>query len=105
MSSSTAQARRTDGGATASLVCGTASLIGLVFPPLIAAGIAAIVLGWRCRRRIARNANELKGTGIATAGLVFGVFGTLLSLVIPGFVAYVFVYAVFHGGQCPNNGC
>jgi hypothetical protein len=93
----------TDSGAVAALVCGLVSLIGLVFPLLLAVAVAAIILGWTARRRIARGGSALKGKGIATTGLVLGVLGTLLSLVIPGFIVGVWIYAAFHGGQC--GGC
>ena len=86
------------------LVLGILSLVGLVFPPALGAGILAIVLGWTSRRRVARSAGHLKGGRLAIAGLVLGVVGSLFSLVLPGFVAYVYVYAVFHGGQMPANG-
>jgi hypothetical protein len=87
------------------LVAGFISLPGLVFPPLLMAGLTAVILGWTARRRIGRGGVELRGKGIATAGMALGLLGSLLSLVIPGFIAYVWIYAAFHGGQCPNNGC
>ncbi len=94
---------KTDSGAIVALVLGLVSLVGLVFPPLIGLGIAGIVLGWVARKRIARSAGELKGTRIAVGGVVLGVVGSLLSLVLPGFVVGVLIYAAFHGGQC--GGC
>jgi hypothetical protein len=94
---------KTDSGAVASLVIGAVSLIGLVFPPLLAAGIAAILIGWVARKRIARSGGELKGKGIAIAGMVLGVLGSLLSLVFPVFVISVWIYAAFHGGQLPGG--
>ncbi len=94
---------KTDSGAITALVLGLVSLIGLVFPPLLGLGIAGIVLGWLARRRIARSGGELRGKWIAIAGIVLGVVGSLLSLVIPGFVVGVLIYAAFHGGQC--GGC
>ena len=94
---------RTDSGAVAALACGFISLGGLVFPPLLGLGIAGIVLGWTSRRRIARSAGELKGNAIAVGGLVLGVVGSLLSLVLPGFVVGVWIYALFHGGQLPSG--
>jgi hypothetical protein len=93
----TSQQIRTDSGAVTALVLGPISLIGLVFPPLLALGIAAIVLGWTSRRRIARSAGALRGSRIAAAGLAFGVLGSLFSLVLPGFVIGVYIYAAFGG--------
>jgi uncharacterized protein DUF4190 len=93
--------KQTDSAAVVALVLGSLSLVGLVFPLLLALGVAAIVLGWTARRRIARSGGALKGGRIAIAGLVLGVLGSLLSLVFPGFVVWVYVYAAFHGGQMP----
>lgn len=93
----TSQQIRTDSGAVTALVLGPISLIGLVFPPLLALGIAAIVLGWTSRRRIARSAGALRGSRLAAAGMAFGVLGSLLSLVLPGFVIGVYIYAAFGG--------
>jgi hypothetical protein len=92
---------QTDSGAVAALVLGVFSLAGLVFPPMLGLGIAAIVIGWAARRRIARSGAAVKGYRIAVAGLVLGVLGSLLSLVLPGFIVGVWIYAAFHGGQLP----
>jgi hypothetical protein len=94
---------KTDSGAIAAVVLGLGSLIGLILPPLLGAGIAAIVLGWIARRRIVRSGGELKGKWIAIAGTALGVLGSLLSLVIPGFIVSVWIYAAFHGGQLPSG--
>lgn len=94
---------RTDSGAIAAFVCGFISLGGLVFPPLLGLGIAGIVLGWTSRRRVARSGGQLKGNAIALGGLALGVVGSLLSLVLPGFVVGVWIYAAFHGGQLPSG--
>jgi len=94
---------RTDSGAVAALVCGFVALGGLVFPPFLGLGIAGILLGWTSRRRIARSNGELRGNAMAVGGLVLGVLGSLLSLVLPGFVVGVYIYAAFHGGQLPQS--
>jgi hypothetical protein len=86
------------------LVLGLVSLPGLVFPPLLGAGIAGIVLAWTARRRIARSGGELKGNRIAIAGLALSILGSLLSLVLPGFFVGVAIYALFHGNQLPFGG-
>ncbi len=87
----------------AALVLSLVSLFGLVFPPLIAAALAGIILGWTARKRISRSSGELKERRIAIAGVALGVLGTLLSLVLPGFVVSVWIYALFHGGQLPGG--
>ena len=102
-SGSTTASIQTDGGAIAALVLGFVSLGGLVFPPLLFMGVAGVVLGWTARRRIARSGGALRGRGIAIGGLVLGGLGSLLSLVLPGFVVGVWIYAAFHGGQLPGG--
>ena len=79
------------------------SLGGLVFPPAIGLGIAGVVLSWKAHTRIAASGGTLKGRAVVWIALVLGVIGCLLSLAIPGFVAYVYLYAAFHGGQAPFN--
>lgn len=59
-------AARTDGKAIASLVLG---LLGLV---ICIAGIPAIILGHISRSNIAKSNGQLKGEGMAMAGLVMG---------------------------------
>ena len=104
-SPTTAQPRiRTDSGAVAALVLGIVSLGGLLFPPFLGLAIAGIVLGWAAHRRIARSRTELKGDRIAISDLALSVVGLLLSLVLPGFVVWVWIYAAFHGGQLPPSG-
>jgi Domain of unknown function (DUF4190) len=93
----------TDSAAVVSLVVGLLSLFGLIFPPLIAAAVIAIVLGWTARRRIAASQRALKGGRIAIAGVMVGILGALFSLVLPGFVVGVWIYAAFHGGQLPGG--
>ena len=92
---------RRDSGAVAALILGLVSLPGLVFPPLLGVGVMAIILGWTSRRRIAVSDGALKGKWIAITGLALGVLGCLLSLVIPGLIAYVYIFAAFHGGHTP----
>ena len=91
----------TDGRAQGALVLGVVSLVGLILPPLLVAGVTAIYLGFTAQRRIARSEGTLKGRGMALAGLALGVVGSLLSLVLPGFFGYVWIYAAFHNGQLP----
>ena len=92
---------RRDSGAVAAFLLGLVSLVGLVLPLLFGAGLAAIILGWTARRRIAASDGALKGKWIAITGLALGVLGCLLSLVIPGLIAYVYIFAAFHGGRAP----
>ncbi|GAC1513235.1 MAG: hypothetical protein NVS1B3_17540 [Candidatus Dormibacteraceae bacterium] len=101
MNSDTPRTIATDRGAVVALVLGLLSLGGLVFPPLLGFGVAGIVLGWKAHQRVVRSGGEVKGNRIAIAGLALGVLGSLMSLVLPGFIVSVWIYAAFHGGQLP----
>lgn len=85
------------------LILGLISLFGLVFPPLLGAGVAGVVLSWMALKRIA--SGEVAPTGRTTAwiALTLSVLGSLLSLVLPSFVVYVWIYAASHGGRIPYN--
>jgi hypothetical protein len=80
--------KRGDGLATASLVTGIVSVVccGLV------TGIPAIVMGLISRNRIARSAGALGGRGMAVAGVVVGVAGSVFWTV--GIGAAFLVYSV-----------
>ena len=95
------ESSKVEGRVYVALLFGLLSLSGLVFPPAIGFGIAAIALSVITRRRMTASAGRLRGRWLAWAALAFGVVGSLLSLVIPGFVVYVYIYAIFHGGQFP----
>jgi hypothetical protein len=75
------------------------SLAGFVFPPLMLAAIAAIVLAVIGLRNPGEG--RFSGRPAAWAALVLGVMGAVSSLVIPGFVVGALVYSLFHGGQLP----
>jgi hypothetical protein len=85
------------------LILGAISLFGLVFPPLLGAGVAGIVLSRMALRRIASGGGALKGRTTAWIALALSVVGSLLSLVLPLFVVYVWIYAASHGGRIPFN--
>ncbi|KPJ53443.1 hypothetical protein AMJ39_04690 [candidate division TA06 bacterium DG_24] len=70
------------GLAVASYVCGTATLVPFV-------GIVALVLGIVARNRIRARGEDVRGAGLATAGVVLGAFGTSLTVlaIVVGFVA------------------
>ncbi len=68
------------GTAIGALVCGILSILcagylGIVLGPV------ALGLGLASRRKIARSAGQLKGTGLATAAVVLGSIGVVLSIV------------------------
>jgi hypothetical protein len=57
------------------LLCGLAGILGIVLGP------TAVTLGILARRRVARSNGAVKGEGLATAAIVMGVIGTLISIV------------------------
>jgi hypothetical protein len=67
--------------AIGALVCGILSgLCGLLGCLGLAIGPIAIVLGVVARRRIRESQGMTKGDGLALAGLVLGIVGTVLSI-------------------------
>ena len=70
--------------ATTSLVLGVVSLVlcGLF------AGIPAIVVGFLARAEIRRSGGRLGGDGLALAGIVTGILGTLWSLVLAALLVF-----------------
>ncbi|TMB90266.1 MAG: DUF4190 domain-containing protein [Chloroflexi bacterium] len=80
-------ARRNDGLAIASLATGIASLVccGLV------TGVPAIIMGLVSRSRIARTPEILTGAGMAIAGVILGIAGSLIwtaVVIVGGIVVY-----------------
>ncbi|CAB4608029.1 unannotated protein [freshwater metagenome] len=70
---------KTDGLAIASLVVGIISLtcagyLGIVLGPM------ALIFATKARTRIERSGGWTKGAGLATAGIVLGVIGTIVSI-------------------------
>ncbi|MCW2760431.1 MAG: hypothetical protein JWR85_632 [Marmoricola sp.] len=78
----------TTGKATTSLVLGICSiaLCGLFL------GIPAMILARSAKREIRDSHGQLGGEGVATAGFVTGVIGTVWSALAFGFVVLVFVF-------------
>lgn len=92
---------KVDTRAVVAVVLGAVSLAGLIFPPMLLVGITATVLGWRSRKSVASSGGALSGWTAAWIAVGLGILGSLLSLVIPGLIVYVWIYAAFHGGQLP----
>ena len=93
-----------EGRVFAALFLGLTSLSGLVFPPAIVLGIGGVVLSLFARRRIVTSGGRLRGKTVLWFAIGLSVLGCLLSLVLPGFIVYVWIYAIFHGGQIPGLG-
>lgn len=73
---------RTEGLATASLICAVAGTVLMVACGVgIAGTIAAIPLGITARRRIAQSGGQLTGDGMALAGLIIGAIMTGLAVI------------------------
>ncbi len=80
----------TDAQATVSLVIGIVGLVtGWLCCITFLVSPVAIYLGYASKKRIAESGGRLKGTGMATAGFVLGIIGTVLGIsVIVLFVAF-----------------
>ncbi len=85
-------APKTDPLAITSLVLG---IIGIVFiPASIILSPIALVTGVRAKRRIAERGGSVEGTGIAQAGFILGIIGTVIAaLVILAFGICVAIFA------------
>ncbi len=78
----------TSGKATASLVMGLVSLVlcGLLL------GIPAMIVAWQAKREIKESGGALGGGGLATAGFVTGLLGTLWSILLGLLVAGLVIF-------------
>jgi hypothetical protein len=78
----------TSGKATTSLVLGIVSLVacGLLL------GIPAMIVARQAKQEIRASNGQLGGEGLATAGFVTGLLGTLWSLLAAGLVVLVFIF-------------
>jgi hypothetical protein len=73
----------TSGMATVSMILGVASLCGS-----FVTGVPAVILGILSLRSIRRSQGRLKGKGVAIAGLVFGLFGSVVTILVVREVQY-----------------
>ena len=69
--------------ATVSMILGVASLCGS-----FVTGVPAVILGVLSLRSIRRSQGRLKGKGVAIAGLVFGLFGSVVPILVVREVQY-----------------
>lgn len=69
--------RRTEPLAVASLVVGIIGLIITVLAPIL--GPIALAMGIRAKQRIAASSGALEGQGIAQAGFILGIIGTVIA--------------------------
>ena len=70
---------------------------------MLGLGIAGIVVSLTARARIRQSEGRLSGRAVVWIALIVSVVGCLLSLVLPGFVVYVWIYAILHGGRLPEG--
>lgn len=101
------QAPPTDGGATAALVVGIASLVGAFFcsPVGLILGIVGLILGLMSRSRIRASGGQRGGDGMALAGAITGGIGagiSVLSLVITVLFYGAIVAAIASGAIRPS---
>jgi len=78
--------RRSDGGATTSMVCG---ILGLFFCPV--ASLIGVIMGHKAMGRIRRSHGALAGEGTAVTGVVTGYIGLVLGALVALPVAMVFL--------------
>ena len=79
-----------------SLILGIGSLVCLGF----VAGIPAIILSSSAKRRIRESGGMLSGSGLATAGLITGIIGTVWSFLV--FVLVILSVAVSNNSSSVN---
>jgi hypothetical protein len=85
----------TNGPAIGALIVGILGLLGNCFCFGGILSPAAIVLGWMGKNKADRSGGQVGGRGMAIAGLVMGVIGTLILL---GWVVF-FVWAISTGRE------
>jgi pimeloyl-ACP methyl ester carboxylesterase len=86
--------QRTNGKATWSLILGIISIV--VFCAGFLAGIPAILLGFAAKRDVALSGGAEGGRGLAIAGIVTGLIGTVVSALFLTFVGAAFVVDDHH---------
>lgn len=69
--------RRTSGKAIAALVCGILNLVGC--SGIIVMTVLAIVFGVQGQKEVDQSSGQVTGRGMATAGLVLGIIGAVLT--------------------------
>ena len=74
-------AQKNSGKAVASLVTGLDGLLTICCGFFAIVSIVAVVLGFLARKDIAASNGQLKGEGMATAGIVTGALGIILLVV------------------------
>jgi hypothetical protein len=93
------QPPQSSGKATTSLVLGIISLVscGLFL------GIPAMIVGRQAKREIAESGGRLGGEGLATAGFVTGLIGTIWSVIAGLLVIAVFVFGGLFANEFAKN--
>jgi hypothetical protein len=81
----------TAGGALWSLILGILSFLSIIVCGGVLFGIPAIIFGHVSRSSISKSSGALRGTGMATAGLILGYSALLLSFVIIPLFAIPFI--------------
>jgi competence protein ComGC len=74
---------KTDGKAVASLIFGIVGVLTVLFLIGIVLGIPAVILGHMSRSNIKKSMGQLKGAGMALAGLIMGYISLAGALILP----------------------
>jgi type II secretory pathway pseudopilin PulG len=90
---------RTDGKAIASLVCGLLSVSCLS----IITGIPAVILGHMSRSSIQKSMGQLKGQGMALAGLIMGYVSIALIPIMVFIIATIAIPSLLRSRQAANE--
>lgn len=61
--------------------------------------IIALVLGVKARKAFAANQTQYQGGGMATAGMVLGIVGTVLGAIFVVVYVFVIIAAIQYGGS------
>jgi hypothetical protein len=89
---------RTDGLAIASLICGVVGTACFFICLGVLLGPIAAIMGFISRQRVASSGGTLGGGGIATAGLILGIVGFVVSV-----IWFLYIVTGNHG-TTPNTG-
>lgn len=89
----------THGKATTALVLGVASLVACGF----FLGIPAMIVAQQAKREIKASQGQLGGEGVATAGFVTGLIGTVWSALAALLVAGLFILGTAVQGEFENT--
>ena len=88
--------RPTSGKAVAAMVLGIISIVGCVFygVPSMVCGPLALIFARQAKGQVLRNEVSASSQGMATAGFVCGLIGTIMAALVIGAILFVIVMAI-----------